>query len=111
MGHASTPLKTANTSSRNTLQIFTISHLPPGGYVLGTGLTFDPVQNVIVRTQGLVYVRKRWHNPQPLSSGWMISLRGSSYEIHHTSTRRRSSPSGTFWPPTKRMGTLSLSSL
>ena len=43
-----------------------------------TGLTLDPVQNVIVRIRGLVCIGKRWCNPHPLS------------------LRRRSSPSGTF---------------
>src|SRR5882724_4927002 len=72
-----TPLKTANTSSGITSPRFTISHLPPGWRCIRDQLTLDPVQNIIVRTRGLVYIGKRWHNPQPLSSRQRISLRGS----------------------------------
>src|SRR5882724_13641057 len=56
-------------------------------------------------------VGKRWHNPQQVSSRGRISLRRSFYELHPTSARRRSSPSGTFGLPTKRMGMLASSSL
>src|SRR5882672_3881261 len=92
--------------------IFKIYHkLPSTWMVMYTGLTLDPVQNVIVRTRGLVCIGKRWHNTHPLSSRRRISLRGSFYEIHPTSARRRSSHSGTFGPPIKRMGMLASSSL
>src|SRR5882724_1261096 len=70
-----TPLKTANASSGITLHRYTVIHLQPGWRYIRPGITFDPVQNVILRTQGLVCIGKRWHNPQPLSSGWIISLR------------------------------------
>src|SRR5882724_899144 len=103
-----TPLKTANTSSGITLQRYTISHLQPGWRYIRPGITFDPVQKIIVRTRGLMCIGKRWLNPQPLSSGWMISLRGSFYEITPTSTRRSSSPSGIFLPPTQKVGHVGL---
>jgi len=45
-----TPLKTANASSGITLQRYTVSHLQPGWRYIRPGITFDPVQNVIVRT-------------------------------------------------------------
>src|SRR5882672_4465648 len=74
-----------------------IYHKPPSTWMeIYTGLTLDPVQNVIVRTRGLVCIGNRWQNPPRLSSGWKISLRGSIYKIHPTSARRTSSPSGTF---------------
>jgi len=85
--------------------------LPSTWMVMYTGLTLDPVQNVIVRIRGLVCVGKRWCNPHPLSLRRRISLQGYFFEIHPTSARRRSSPFGTFWPPAKRMGMLASSSL
>jgi len=48
-----------------------------------TGLTLDPVQNVIARTQGLVCVGKRWPNHPRLSSGWKISLRVQLLDPSH----------------------------
>jgi len=53
---------------------------PPSTWMeIYTGLTLDPVQNVIARTQGLMCIGKRWPNRPRLSSGWKISLRGSNY--------------------------------
>ena len=54
-------------------------------------------------------IGKRWCNAQQVPSRWRISLRRSFYEIHPTSSRRRSSPSGTFGLPAKRMGMLASS--
>ena len=109
--HAGHSLDDCNTSSGITLQIFTVSHFNLDGDVVETGLTLDPLQNIIVRTRGLVCIGQRWCNPQPPSSRWRIYLKGSFYEIHPTSARRRSSPCGTFGPPTKKMVTLASSSL
>src|SRR5467141_592716 len=85
--------------------------LPSTWMVMYTGLTLDPVQNIIVRIRGLMCIGKRWCNPHPLSLRRRISLQGYFFEIHPTSARRRSSPSGNFWPPAKRMGMLASSSL
>src|SRR5882724_2632761 len=53
---------------------------PPSTWMeIYTGLTLDPVQNVMVRTQGLMCIGKSWPNHPRLSSGWKICLRGSNY--------------------------------
>src|SRR5882724_4146112 len=64
-----TPLKTANTSSGITSPRFTISHLPPGWRCIRDRLTLDPVQNIIVRTRGLVYTGRDGTIPNEFLQG------------------------------------------
>jgi len=55
--------------------------LPSTWMVMYTGLTLDPVQNIILRIRVLVCIGKEMANPPRLCSGWKISLRGSIYKI------------------------------
>jgi len=84
---------------------FTLSHLHMDGDI--TGVTLDPVQNVIARTQGLMCIGKRCPNHPRLSLGWKISLRVFQLLDPSTSPRKASSPLGVF-DLHQRMGRIGL---